>query len=675
MVTEPSNLDSKRDSNTISPRANKTKITSWPRRLLISGGGILFLGLGTSLVGGWFFLQKNLTPLVEKQLSNFLNRPVTLGSLEYFSLNKVRFGQSTISTTSTDPAQVSMVALDVDYNPIKLILEQKLEIGITAIEPNVYLKQGQQGNWIITKFDSVKPNNPIILKSLSFKNARATLLANSTTGEISEPVKFRQLSGTTDFINNRKKIKFKVNGKLNTGGTFKVSGITKPENQATNLLVQGNSLGVTEIDHLIDLPLKFGDGKIDANLEVALRPDQLPALQGVANLYKVTTKIANLPYPLQNEGNLRFRGTEIKFDQVATQMGSITAITEGKIDLKDGYNLTTKTNPTAIKKIIKTFKQKSPSIPLLGQIEGVLKIKGEINKPHFSIKVSTNKIAKIDRVNFEKINAELELNNSNVLIKNFSAIPSFGGKIIGQGRLNLGNKNNNVSQHPQFVLAMEGENLETIEYNKLYQASLPFDLGTVSGDVILSGNINQPQTIQAKGKAKFTLDQGTIQANNFTYNQGSWQSQVEASGVDLTNLDLPISQKINSGKLEGIFNISGNFKDNLIQGIQARGTAKVLLNTGEIIANNLQLIDNKWQTNLIIDKVKLKELVSGNSPIFEGNLKGNINLIGTLKSGINDIQGMGKAELETNSGQIYANNLQLTQGNWSTQLITKNIAT
>ena len=63
---------------------------------------------------------------------------------------------------------------------------------------------------------------------------------------------------------------------------------------------------------------------------------------------------------------------------------------------------------------------------------------------------------------------------------------------------------------------IEGENLETIEYNKLYQASLPFDLGTVSGDVILSGNINQPQTIQAKGKAKFTLDQGTIQANNFT---------------------------------------------------------------------------------------------------------------------------------------------------------------
>jgi hypothetical protein len=49
-------------------------------------GGIVLLGLGTSSISGWVFLQRNLTPWVETKLSNFLNSPVHLGALKYFSL-------------------------------------------------------------------------------------------------------------------------------------------------------------------------------------------------------------------------------------------------------------------------------------------------------------------------------------------------------------------------------------------------------------------------------------------------------------------------------------------------------------------------------------------------------------------------------------------------------------
>jgi hypothetical protein len=83
-------------------------------------GAIVLLGLGTSLISRWVFLQWNLTPWVETKLSNFKNRPVHLGALKYFSLGQVRFGKSQIAKTAADSAQVTMAALDVAYDPLTL---------------------------------------------------------------------------------------------------------------------------------------------------------------------------------------------------------------------------------------------------------------------------------------------------------------------------------------------------------------------------------------------------------------------------------------------------------------------------------------------------------------------------------------------------------------------------
>ncbi|ACK68146.1 protein of unknown function DUF490 [Rippkaea orientalis PCC 8801] len=672
MITKPSHSDAKPDANLPCPFSSEPKITFSPRSLLLWGGGILLLGLGTSLVGGWFFLQRQLTPLVEDQLSNFLNRPVKLGSVQYFSLNRVRFGSSEILTTATDPAQVSMVGLEVDYDPIKLILTQKLEIGITAIDPNVYLKQGKQGNWILTEFDAVKPNNPIKLKSLRFRNAQGLLLANSATGQIPEPVKFEKLSGQTDFINNRENIKFKVDGQLVSEGKFKVSGVANPKTQETKLLVQGNRLGVTEVDHLIDLPLDFQAGKLDANLEVTLRSQQLPLLQGVANLEQVTAKIDNFPHVLQTQGTLRFQGTAIYFDKVGTRFGAIDGITEGKLDLKKGYALTTKTEPTAITQLLKTFKQKPPSIPLLGTVKGVLQIRGKLNKPRFSVGLSTTQIAKIDKLDFQQINAQLELNDANLLVKEFEAVPTLGGKITGKGKINLAA--NQSTKMPQFVVEIQGENLATNPYSNLYQTSLPLDLGKVSGNVTLSGMINQPQTLQANGNAYFSLDQGVIKAAHLTYNQGYWQGKIKASGVDLASLNIAIPEEIKTGKLQGIFDVIGKFNHNSEPNINATGTANITLDQGKITANNLELINKTWKTDLAIDGVKLKQLVTEKHPIFEGNLNANLAVTGKLGLGLNNVQAKGQARLDLTQGEIKANNLQLANGNWSSKLITRNVS-
>jgi translocation and assembly module TamB len=121
-------------------------------------------------------LQRDLTPWGETELSNFLNRLVHLGTLKYFSLGQVRFGKSQIAKTTTDPTQVTMAALDVAYNPLTLILKRELEITITAIQPDIYFEEGERGDWLLTKFNSVTGNNSIKLKCLQIKDANVILL-------------------------------------------------------------------------------------------------------------------------------------------------------------------------------------------------------------------------------------------------------------------------------------------------------------------------------------------------------------------------------------------------------------------------------------------------------------------------------------------------------------------
>jgi hypothetical protein len=82
MMTDPSNWESQLNY----PSKLHVKTSSWHHYRVLIWGGIVLLGLGTSSISGWVFLQRNLTPWVETKLSNFKNSPVHLGALKYFSL-------------------------------------------------------------------------------------------------------------------------------------------------------------------------------------------------------------------------------------------------------------------------------------------------------------------------------------------------------------------------------------------------------------------------------------------------------------------------------------------------------------------------------------------------------------------------------------------------------------
>ena len=77
---------------------------------------ILLAGVGGGSAWLWFFVHRQLGPIVEKTVSKLLNRPLKLGKLESFYINGLRFGASQLPATPTDPDRGSVESVDVAFN-------------------------------------------------------------------------------------------------------------------------------------------------------------------------------------------------------------------------------------------------------------------------------------------------------------------------------------------------------------------------------------------------------------------------------------------------------------------------------------------------------------------------------------------------------------------------------
>ncbi|WP_107669395.1 translocation/assembly module TamB [Cyanothece sp. BG0011] len=622
---------------------------------------VVLLGVAGGTLAGGILIQHNLTPVVEKQLSSFLNRPVELGELEAFSFNYIRFGQTDLLTTPTDPANVSMSGLKIAYNPLKYIIDGKLEIEVTAIEPSAYLEQGKDGNWLLTQFKTLNPNSPIRLKNLGIQKGEAILVSRSKDGEKETPINLEHLSAVVQPINNNSELKFQVDSSIVNSGNFNIAGIFSQENKSTNLLVRGHQINAEIISQLLPLPIGLESGKIDANLEVSHANKKLSNLQGVARLNQVYSKVTGLPHLLKTHGQLQFKGRKINFDEVITQFGKITGVVKGNIDLDQGFNLVAKTQLTPIKDIFKTIEQQPKNLPVTGTVQGNLKIIGSLNDPNILISLNNKDSIKVDKINFSNVKTSFSLNKKQIKINKFEAVPTVGGEIIGQGNINLN------SSSPLYSINIQGKNLPTATLANLYETKIPNYIKQVSTQVNLSGNLKQPETFKAIGQANFQTAEGTIKADHITYTNGNWQGTLIASELNTNHFNLPI----NDGKIEGIFRVSGTSKKPIYESIKATGNVKIKVDNGWIDANNIQLSQGQWQANLQVNNTQIKNIVPRKD--LQGILDGSFQVAGGLKPNHNNIQAKGQGRLTLGGGQIIANDLYLEQGKWSSEITTQNV--
>ena len=141
------------------------------RRILVWGGvgcGVTLLTVGTT--AAWF-IRYRLAPIIGGVLETIVQRPVNVGPIERFTLNSIRFGNSSIPPTATDTDKAEAEAVEVNFSLLSLF-KPKVKLDITVIKPNLYIEEDASGNWINTKLN-LDPNPPITLvfRTIGIENA------------------------------------------------------------------------------------------------------------------------------------------------------------------------------------------------------------------------------------------------------------------------------------------------------------------------------------------------------------------------------------------------------------------------------------------------------------------------------------------------------------------------
>ncbi|MFE1746614.1 translocation/assembly module TamB domain-containing protein [Coleofasciculus sp. H7-2] len=522
------------------------------------------------------------------------------------------------------------------------------------------------------------------------------------------PLAFNQVSGTARFFDKNQRIRFDVSAQsqVESVGTPKspqkqqtnasaaiqssvrISGEYRAPTGQTNLLIQGQNQSAVNADRLIKLPLDLQAGLLDGNLEVQFRNGEQSTLQGTAILKDVQAQIPEVPQPFNNvNGTLRFKGYAIALENVSALYGQVPAVGNGVVDTQEkngGYNITAQVKSVAIATALNTLKVQSP-VPVTGQVRAGVKLTGSLEKPILSGTVATLQPTEkvpliVDKVNFRGISGQFQLIDSLLTITNIRGLPSVGGKLAGNGRIQMGDQGGSVFD-------IVGQDIPGDAVAQIYNAKpTNIQIGTVSGKAQLFGTPGNLQTVvqvqapQATypGSGEVIVTQNKTYFRNTTLSvgggtvnvkgqvaEGRWEAAGVADDVQLARLaELP--PQLQSALADGIFYLAGSVDSFKPETIRGTAQANVRVAGGTVKASKIALNAGRWQASGQASGVQLRQLAPQLPPQFQNQTaNGSFNLSGSLAAFKPEtISGTASVQLNIGGGSVNASNVRLNNGRW-----------
>lgn len=678
---------------------------------ILNRGGLALGGLSIvgTVIGIWriqSFIHKDLAPLVEKNLTTIIDRPLQLGEVEGFSLSGVRFGASAIPATAADPDQVKADAVEVGFDPLQLLFHRRLKLNVTLVNPFGYVEQDQQGRWINTKI--VLPDEPGLI-AIDVDEVR---LRNGNLGlmpfvQNRQKVVFSDLNGYAKFVDNYQVVRFEVGGQPGRTGSISATGRINIQNQTGNLQLQAKDLFTDEVTPVVNLPVKLQGGRINGDLQVKLSPGKeiQPLLYGSAHVEGLTLTIPRMPKPLVNsQGMLKFDGTKIGLNDVITSYGKIPLSGGGTIDWKTGYNLTARVNAASVNDTLQSLDVQSP-LPVGGVVKADLTLKGAITQPVISGTVATIKPGIVDKVQFKTASTKFDFvsADSTVRFTDIRGIAAVGGEVRGNGKVIIGDDNLDRKSQVDFNLRTSnapGDSLASI-YNIPTSA---LQVGTVAATVNISGNpdniktlvkFNAPQaTYPATGEVIVNREEGREAERSFSFrnvalsvgggtalvygnwNQQRWQAVADTRGIKVNQLvNQEQLQKVNldSANFNGRVMISGSSTPFKIAQIRTEN-ANIAVAGGTVKVNSVKFDEQKFSADLVASGVQVGRLLKDSSLPVNAPLSGKFQVSGnTSNFDPKTLNVQGNASFVAAGGRITANNIQVSNGVYLAQVKANNL--
>jgi translocation and assembly module TamB len=645
------------------------------RKILLFLGVISLVSFSGGTIYGWYFLHNKLLPIVETALTDYLNRPVKIGELQGFSPAGATIGNSEIPATTTDSDRVTIESIKVNYNLWQLISTRKLDLDVTLNNPDIYLEQDKNNVWVGTKLKSGEDKEQgikIKVNSIDLRNANVTLVA-SDTGKPKTPVKVKLDKIDLNIFDNL--LKLDLAGNFDRGGIIQLQGDIVPKKNDILLNIQVQQVPATEVTNLIKLPLKVSAGKVNGDLIVKLTKDPVPDIKGSIILLDVTTKIAKLPQAFsQANGKINFDGTQISFDNLTTNFGKVVGKVNGLLDIEKDYNLVADIQPTNLNSVFDSLKIKKPSLTIDLRLKGRVKVTGGIETPKVNVDFVTTKASTVDKLAFNNINGNIELIGTTLYVRNFAAMPQLGGKITGEGTVNLKEK------VPTIAFNVRGSKLPGNAISNVYNSKLPVDIGLVSLTTQIVGKADNVRNLRFTGNANFPLFGGTVNANNINYTNDSWQANISATNLNL-NSQLQQNNKNGNNPSITINNtnlvVAGNIENVNANNIRLAGAANLNVSGNSVTANNVNLNNGNWSANIITNNFNADNYIcpqNTNCSQNFGGITSNLQVAGNLQNtSLDNIQINGKAAMLVAGGIVTANNLKVANGSWQANVSTNDL--
>ncbi|WP_168130321.1 translocation/assembly module TamB domain-containing protein [Synechococcus sp. PCC 7502] len=632
---------------------------------------IAALGLSGSCLAAFFygkyFLEQQLSPLVQTELSKLLNRPVNLGGVDRFSWNGVRFGQTEIPTTDSEPNFLVSEAIDVQVDLWNYIQTRQLGLDVTVVKPHVFLRQDFANGQYLPQL--IKPSTStevgtIDLRSVKIEDADLTLQPLNSQKAIT--LTKLNLSSNWQIIDpTRQGVQFQGAGQVlgirflnaniptptalrkaiaaqNPNGTL---SITKAEfnltNGSGNLQLRSQDIGISVIDGFFpNLPITPLQGKADGTVGFRLKAGNNQAdIDGNIKIHDVSIKIPDLPKPVKNiSGAIAFDGKIATLRGISGNYGSLVGKVNGTVNLS-GLNLDIALEPTDIAKALASLDLK-PSLPITGEIKLNGKIFGK--KPQITATFSSTKSITVDRFVVSQVQGQIENKDERSLIfRQIKAKSNAIGNLVGNGILSLGQPQE-IGKQPkpnsiglQFNLGLENINSEAIA--ALYNTKLPIPIGAVTAQVQINGEVNNP-TIRANfqapqalyptnGEVEIVDNIATLRNTRVQFPTGNlglsgaisldgkrpWQLELSSNGTPLSVFPSNLLPKaLNTGNLFGLLKLSSPEGSFAPKDINANGNLDLqITQLPDLITATIN-----WNgRNLKVPQLQLGNYVGGNGVI------------------------------------------------------------
>ncbi|MBE9047049.1 hypothetical protein IQ255_22060 [Pleurocapsales cyanobacterium LEGE 10410] len=652
--------------NLLTRLANQLKS---PKKLI--GGTVAIAAVGS--LGYWgvrVLVKQKLPPFLETQIGKIIERPIDLGEVEGFSLNSITFGETVIPPTATDPDKVTVEQVRVGFNIFPVLFRRTLPLDVALVEPDVYLEQERDGEWINLDFLQSDPNqeekDPLIYFDVDVDLEQADITAVPYE---QNPLQI-QVDGSGRFHQKKEFLAYDLEAAI-AQAKASIEGETKLDTGSTDTKLLVQDLALSDAATLLPFPVEIDAGTLNADLDINIPSfEEITAanVQGTVNLDNLQGEVTSLNSPIAAESKLNFSGRNAEVEQTQASLGDITAQIDGRVNLDTGYDLNVSILPFQLASLPDNLAQQLP-VDLAGVIEAQIKLRGAIKDPQLTGNFNSTQTVTIAQTPFERISADFRADLAKVVLENVQITPVAGGNITAEGTIETNLRQAFENEQPIEAIKMPlafsfQADLPTQELiSPYYQLPQQVAVGDLEAQGQIDGTLDDPKALVKWNIAEVDADnledvagsgelvladrELSLRDTEITYGDGradleananldnqQWQASLDANSLNLTPFLAQFSNpNINLNRPVAIDTAQANFQGRLdrlnVENIQGTADLNLDVDDGDVAVNS-QIDSGNIQAKAVTSKIKLDPFIPG-LPLDAAIESGTITAAGEVK--------------------------------------------